>query len=206
MKRTDTLFKESPRSKLPITLVPDGRIWIVREVMKRFLPLVGLALVAPFFMSRRSRVVRNIWIYAEPSAIYPHLNRTGSWLAWAFDSAALEIEGEGDDQLAWTTTCGEFRLEIIGGAENRHIGYALEINGHPFEGVITLVPLGSATRVLWAGWWVGDVNPYCRYVDLAIRWRIGRMFERGLQRLRTLVETEADPFDPAAQDAQWNVS
>jgi len=174
-------------------------------MMKRLLAVTGALLVVPFFISRRSRVVRNIWIHADPAAIFAHLNRPGAWLEWAFRQPPLETAVT-ETSLTWTTPCGPRHLELLGGAENRHIGYTLEINGHRFEGVVTLVPLGNATRVLWAGWWIGDVNPYARYGDLVSRWRLGRMFDRGLQRLRALVETEADPFDPASEDAQWNVA
>ena len=173
--------------------------------MKRLLALAGVFLVVPFFISRRSRVVRSTWVQADPAMIFAYLGRPGAWLEWAFPEPPLETAAT-DTSLTWTTPGGVRHLELLGGAENRHIGYALEIDGHRFEGVVTLVPLGNATRVLWAGWWVGDANPYARYGDLLGRWQTGRMFERGLQRLRALVETQADPFDPTGEDTQWNVA
>ncbi len=175
--------------------------------MKRFLSFVGFLAVFPFFLSRRSRVVRTTWIHAEPAAVFPFINRLKSWPLWAEWSCTERMEaryegpeeGEGAVQH-WATRCSEGTLRIIASAPDQHLSYSLEMDGGRLnlEGVLTLEPVGNGTRLTWACWWVGGENPYARYLDLAMRWGIGRDFQTGLENLKTLAETAQTQAQPEA--------
>jgi len=168
--------------------------------MKRFLALVGFIAVFPFFVSRRSRVVRSIWVNAKPAEVFPLINNLklwSQWTAWSRREAAEELyegpeAGEGALQH-WKTERMEGTIRIIQSVPDQRVAYDLNMeNGrHHMEGVLTLEPVGEGTRIVWACWWIGIENPYARYMDLAMRWWIRRDFEAGLENLKQIAEQPA---------------
>ena len=81
-------------------------------------------------------------------------------------------------------------LRVTQSIPSERLAYDLEMEGGKYrlEGVLSLEPLGANTRVTWTCKWLGDPNPYARYINLIFRWWIGRDFDRGLAHLRELAE------------------
>ncbi|HWL53017.1 MAG TPA: hypothetical protein VNQ90_11315 [Chthoniobacteraceae bacterium] len=179
--------------------------------MKRFFILAGFLAALPFFLSRRFRVVRSIWIEAPRSAIFPKVSRLHGWTEWArlgggrmAVEPALPLALAGtlrsalarraglEPVLCWGGEGREGRLCLLGRVENRHVGFRLRMSpGAPLmEGVISFFELGSGTRMLWSCWWTGSPNPLARYGDLWLRRRLQRRFRTGMERLKEHVEAE----------------
>jgi len=177
--------------------------------MKRFLGLLGFLAIFPFFLSRRSRVLRSRWIHAKPEELFPLIDTLHSWHLWSpwyqeHSDEPLELHEEGPQSgegaaQSWDAPRANGTLRLIGSVPNRSVSYAFEMERKfgecawdlSTEGVITLEAVGEGTRVTWACWWIGGENPYTRYFDLALRWQIGRNFGTGLANLKALAEEEA---------------
>jgi hypothetical protein len=169
--------------------------------MKRFVLFLGALAVIPFFLPRRTRVVRKVWINAHPAEIFPFINTLKNWPLWTAwgrtEDGAYTYEGpesgEGATQK-WATPRHSGSVRILGSIEDERVSYALHMDGSfgSIEGVIKLESEGKGTLVTWACWWVTGQNPYFRYVDLALRGWIGRDFQLGLNKLNRLVCASQD--------------
>jgi hypothetical protein len=163
--------------------------------MKRFFLFLGAVAVIPFFLPRRSMVVRKIWIAAHPAEIFPYINSLKNWplwTAWGGQEAVTSYDGPESGvgaQQTWRTATTSGCIRILGSIEDERMNYAVKMNGDlgDLEGIIKLEPLGKGTCVTWACWWVTGSNPYFRYIDLALRGWIGHDFDKGLKNLNRLV-------------------
>lgn len=188
--------------------------------MKRFFILTGFLVALPFFLSRRFRIVRSIWIEAPRSVIFPKVSQLHGWTEWArlgggkmaVEPAlplalagalrpALRRQAGLEPVLCWGEEGREGRLSLLGRVENRHVGFRLRVSPDAplMEGVISFFELGSGTRMLWSCWWTGNPNPLARYCDLWLRWRLQRRFRTGMERLRKHVEAEVRSIALAEQ-------
>src|SRR5215210_7252935 len=171
-----------------------------RNSSRLFLLLVGL-LVFPFFLDRRWRVVRRVIIRGKPADIFPLVNDLRNWPRWTAWNRREDVHyshegtpsGTGAVQK-WSSRRMEGELRITQSVPGERVAYALDLSGGKYhlEGVFVLEPAGpDFTRVTWMARWHSDANPYGRYLDLLMRWWIGRDFEAGLQNLRALAEVPA---------------
>jgi hypothetical protein len=161
------------------------------------IPLAVFLLVFPWFLSRRNRVVRRGLVKAAPAEVFPYLNDLRNWPVWTEWSRKEEIDfdysgppaGIGATQH-WKSRRMDGVVRITQSVQDDHIGYQLEMEGGKYRmnGVIALEPAGAMTRVTWLCRWQGNPNPYLRYLDLLMKWWIGRDFEAGLENLRQIVQ------------------
>lgn len=129
-------------------------------------------LVVPWFLPKRSRVVQRRLIRATGPDVYPFLADLQNWPLWN----------------RWS--CPEcVRVEILSSTEDQRIVHSLEICGRRVEGILALETRKHVTRVTWVSQWESP-DPYSRYLDAYLRWRMGRDFQAGLQQLQDLVERE----------------
>ena len=155
-------------------------------------------LVFPFFLRRRPRVERRITILASPSAIFPLLNDLRNWPVWTAWSErgnlrvthGETVNGAGAEQR-WQSGCTEGVVRIVRSDLDERIDYEVDIDhgAHLIVGRIELQPDGACTRLVWKCAWDRAENPYRRYVDLLMRWMIRRDFARGLENLKSLIES-----------------
>ena len=86
-------------------------------------------------------------------------------------------------------------MRLVQSVENEQVVYHADLgrkgHPHPVDGILTLEPLGEATRVTWFSRWDSGPNPYARYRSLLAKWIGGRDFAAGLRNLKELVETKA---------------
>ena len=163
----------------------------------RLLALAIFLAVFPFFLRRRPRVVRQITILAPPAAIFPFLNELRNWPLWTAWSEREEIHyaygetsiGTGAEQR-WRNARMDGVLRVVRSDADERIDYELVMRAGTYRlfGRLELQPDGACTRVTWKCVWDLSENPYRRYLDLFLRWMIGRDFAAGLANLKTLVE------------------
>jgi len=165
--------------------------------MKRILALFGFLAVFPFFLSRRSRVTRSVWIAVPPAGVFPFVNGLRNWDLWTAWSRREAVEtycegpdaGQGSTQR-WATKFARGATRITGSVPDRCVTYSVEMcdGRRTFEGAITLEPSGTGTRIVWSCSWLGGENPYLRYVDLGLKCVLTRDFDAGLSNLKQVVE------------------
>ena len=159
--------------------------------------LIAGAFVAlfPLFLRRRCRVVRRTLVRAKPEDIFPMLNDLRNWPRWTEWSRRGDVdpsyegpsEGVGAVQR-WRSAAidGETRITQSHPAERLAYEVDMDEGRHHLEGAFQLEPVGTFTRVTWVCSWVGDPNPFARYLDMVFKLWIGRDFQRGLVRVREL--------------------
>lgn len=159
--------------------------------------ILGLAATKPATI----RVVRAIDIKAPAERIFPLISDFHKWLSWSpyeqkdpamkrsYDGAA---SGKGAI-YAWDgdRNVGSGRMEILEAAAPSKIVINLDFFT-PFEGhntaEFTMLPQGDGTHVTWV--MHGPANFMSRLIQVFINLdnMIGRDFEAGLARLKTLTE------------------
>jgi hypothetical protein len=170
-----------------------------------FLFVVGLCL------PRRFRVERTMLIGSAPDRIHRLVNRFEEWPSWTawnnerYPDMQVSLSGPAEgvgSKYHWTgTESGTGDITITASDPARGIEYDLSFeNGEMLStGAIAYVPEGESTRVTWHA--EGDLgwNPVGRYFGLMMDGMMGPDLEKGLAKLKTRVEAEAD--EPAAQPA-----
>lgn len=171
----------------------------MQKVFFKLLILGAFLTVFPMFLRRRCRVVRRTLVRAKAQDIFAMLNDLRNWERWtewsrrdvvrcSYDAVS---EGVGAVQR-WTSgkVDGEIRITLSHPSERLAYEVDMAEGSYHLEGVFQLEPVGTFTRVTWVCSWVGDPNPYARYLDLVFKLWIARDFQVGLANLRELVEKE----------------
>ncbi len=182
-----------------------------RKIMRKAsfkLLLVGIFLaVLPFFLRRRWRVVRRTLVRATPDQIFTFLedlSRWPEWTEWARrQNLSYSYSGPPKGVEAtqrWTTGKMDGVLRITQSHPPSRLAYELEMGDgrYHMDGAISLEPVGTFTRITWVCSWVGDPNPYARFLDLIFKVWIGHDFDGGLANLRAMVEKKRT--EPSGQE------
>ncbi len=170
--------------------------------------LAGIFLaVFPLFLRRRWRVVRRTLVRATPDQIFAHLEdltRWPEWTEWARRESLTYSyggppKGVGATQR-WASGKMNGVLKITQSHPPSRLAYELEMGDgrYHLHGVFSLEPVGTFTRITWVCSWVGDPNPYARFLDLIFKVWIGHDFGAGLANLRAMVENKRT--EPSRQE------
>jgi hypothetical protein len=173
--------------------------------MKRIpLPVLlfgGFAALFPFFVSRRLRVAVSLLIQARPERIFPLLNDLHQWPRWTVWTRrrGLHFAYEGAESGAgavqkWHGCCTNGVLTLTHSVPNDHVSYDLSLGAgrYRLEGMLRIEPFEGLSRVSWICAWHASSEPYRRYGDLFLRWRLNRDFVASLRQLRTLAESSTE--------------
>ncbi|GAB4133037.1 MAG: hypothetical protein Kow001_25260 [Acidobacteriota bacterium] len=165
--------------------------------------LLILVVAAALVLPRSITVERSATIQAPPSAVFPQIRyfeRRQGWSPWRALDPTMREQIIGPDGITgavhrWegNEAVGSGEEEIVGVDENRRVDTVLRLRG-PFtveaESWLVLEPQGKVTRTTWG--YHGDIplflNVLAPFVDFDQA--IGSDFERGLRRLKELVEAE----------------
>ena len=81
-------------------------------------------------------------------------------------------------------------MEFSAADPNKQINYNLSSAdmGMESQGVLSLTPEGSNTRVVWTNEGEFGKNPFIRYFGLWMDSQVGKDFEKSLSNLKTLAE------------------
>jgi hypothetical protein len=161
----------------------------------RWLALVGVLIVLPYFLPRKSRVLRRTLVRAKPHDIFPLVNDLKNWPQWTAWNRKEKIDYAYDGISAgpgavqkWRSSRQHGTLHIVQSVENERVTYDLDMGPFHIEGLLAIEPLGLFSRVSWLCKWNTGANPYLRYRDLIGRFMIGRDFDTGLANLKQLGE------------------
>jgi uncharacterized protein YndB with AHSA1/START domain len=170
--------------------------------------LVGLAVLAvavvvvAFMLPRVVTVERGTVIAAPPEKVFVHVNslrRFNEWSPWYERDPAMEQSFEGPEEgvgakMSWKSDnpdVGSGRQEIVDSVPNERVRVALDFGdmGNGTAGY-TLTPEGDGTKIVWDFRTDLGNNPVARYFGLMFDKWIGADYEKGLARLKVLVESQ----------------
>lgn len=170
--------------------------------------LIGLGLIVTVilaiaaFKSPEMSVSREIIIAAAPDAIFPYINnsrKSYEWMPWAEGDPEIEINFTGPDEgigsiSSWNgEQMGSGKSEVVESITNQVVKTQL-VYTKPFEmsqlAEISLTPVSSGTKVVWSV--SGHNNYFFRLMGVFMDCdkMIGGEFEKGLNKLKTIVESK----------------
>jgi hypothetical protein len=164
--------------------------------------LVLIALVIGFFLPSKVHSERSTVIAAPPEAIFPLVNdlrQWPSWTAWNKErDATLDVKFSGAQEgkgaiYTWTSKgMGSGKLTLTESNPPSGVKYEMyfEDEKTPSTGEIKLDKVDAGTNVTWT--YDGDMgnNPLKRYMGLMIDYFLGKDFETGLAKLKTVAEAK----------------
>lgn len=157
---------------------------------------IGVGLVLP----SKVEVARETVIEAPVTDVFAVVNRLDRFNEW---SPWFEYDPQGDyrvegpeagvgQRLVWSSehdSVGSGSQEIIESVENELVRTALDFGDMgTATAAFTLQPEGEATRIAWSFESEMGVNPVGRYMGLMMDSWVGGDYERGLAKLKALVE------------------
>jgi len=151
---------------------------------------IGLALPQHYTLAR-TKVIN-----AKPSAIHKYVGDLAQWDRWTpwkemDDTVKVELgkktSGVGASQT-WTSKDGAGSLEFTASDSDKGVEYDMTFAKWTSKGSIRYEKVGDSTKVTWS--MEGDVGmPLIGgYFALLMPGMIGPQFERGLSKLKTVVE------------------
>ena len=162
--------------------------------------LVVLLVVVAFFLPKTAHVERSVTIDRPPSEVFGVLNnihRFNAWSPW-FDldpNAKYTYSGPPTGvgaKLAWVGNkdVGSGSQEFIESKPNESLKVQLDFGdmGRP-TAELHLAPIGLGTKVTWTLDQSFEGSLIGRYFGLMMDSMVGKDYDRGLAKLKTLVET-----------------
>jgi len=173
---------------------------LFKSILIGLAALLALLVVVGLFLDDHYRVERSVVIDADPGAIHEVLGdlaRWSEWTPWEDEDPSIvnhlgeRTTGVGASQT-WTANSGDGRLEFTASSPLEGVAFDVWFGNEaaPHESALLYSAAGAATRVTWS--MEGDMGTpviggyFARLAD----GMMGPMFERGLEKLRRLVESE----------------
>jgi hypothetical protein len=178
--------------------------------------VVALFAIVTAMMSPKSHLERSIVVRTQPSAVFQQINGFKNFNKW---SPFYELDPnskytfEGPDtgvgaKMNWESEkddVGSGSQWIIESVENKHIRTGLKLG---YDGTYTsdfnLEPVDGGTKVTWT--YDGDVSgtgmvtsSMGKVMGMFMDGMLGPMYEKGLDKLKTVAESE--PQNPAPADS-----
>ncbi len=160
--------------------------------------LIGVFIVVGLILPTEYTVTRTEMIQAKPAAIHTHVNDLTQWDAWApwkdEDPSLIITQGKiksgvGASQ-SWVGKDGNGELTFTKSSEKEGIDYDLSFNDGAFKSTafIHYRDLGGNTQVTWTMEGNMTVPVVGGYFAMTMDGMAGPMFERGLTKLKNVVE------------------
>lgn len=174
-----------------------GVAWKVLAALSVFLILVlgvGVALPGTWSAERETRVE------ADPESVFDWLDSPARWREWnSWPEVRLEPSGPERGEgaaMSWDDPyAGAGTFTVVESRPPRFLSYRVEVQGGSIltVGTLELSAVAGGTRIRWReegsfGW-----NPLMGYAALTMPRVQGTELERGLARLRAVVETGSPP-------------
>ena len=178
---------------------------ILGGVVVALIALVGAAYMFP----RIVHVERTIVIDRPAASVFPYINSlrlANEWSPWAEYDPNVKMTYSGYEQgvgakMAWAGNkkVGTGSQEITQSILNRKVASELHFSDQgPAKASLTLTTTEHGTKVVWTlDIDIGN-NPIARYVGLSLDAKVGADYDRGLAKLKALVERapETPPESP----------
>ncbi|WP_420465414.1 SRPBCC family protein [Panacagrimonas sp.] len=163
--------------------------------------VVGIVAVG-FYLPDRLRLQRSIVIERPPATVFTVLHgfrHFSAWSPWAELDPAMQVELSGPvlgpgARYAWrseSASVGSGSQEILASESYRSVTVGLRFGGRDTQTLARyrLEPQADGTRVTWFYEADFGYDLASRYVGAMIGGKLGADYERGLQRLKSHVET-----------------
>jgi len=181
---------------------------IVSILVVAMIALIGGAYMLPQIV----HIERAIVIDRPAATVYPYINSlkmANEWSPWAEYDPNVKMTYSGYEQgvgakMSWAGNdkVGTGHQEITQSILNRKVASDLQFGSQgPAKAALTLTTTdGGGTKVVWSLDIDLGNNPIARYVGTTLDGKVGADYDRGLAKLKALVE-KAPPEDAAAQPA-----
>ncbi|MEG6510141.1 SRPBCC family protein [Methyloligella sp. 2.7D] len=164
-------------------------------------------------------VVRSIVINAPEAAVFPYLNqpkRYPSWLPWAARDPNLQLTYSGPKggqgaAAAWSSQdqrVGEGHLKIVESEPPNKVVMAGDYNGVEGDTSFEIAPSGAGAKVTWKLRYDSGSNIFRPWSYVFRRWKglmldrlVGAEHDRGLARLKAVVEADVKPEESLTGEA-----
>ena len=171
----------------------------LKRVILGLVTLIVLIVVIGFLLPRQVHVERSIVINAPQAQLFEALNsfkRFNEFSPWAALDPNTQYTYEGPEsgvgaKMSWVSNdpdLGSGTNEIVESRAPDLIRTKLNFGGQPAEASFTFAAADGATRVTWG--FDGDLgdNPIMRFVGLMFDKWIGSDYEKGLARMKQVME------------------
>ncbi|MEE8105983.1 MAG: SRPBCC family protein [Planctomycetota bacterium] len=157
---------------------------------------VALLVLVGVFLSQDYTVTRSIVIDAAPSAIHEYvgdLKRWPEWGPWQEVDPSMEVNlgkkttGVGAERN-WTSDRGAGKVVFTESAKETGIVYDMTFGEGKSKSSIRYEREEQSTRVTWQVDGVADMPVFGGYAALLMDEAIGEQFEKGLEKLKQVVE------------------
>lgn len=172
---------------------------ILKRVIIGLVTLVVLVVVIGFLLPRQVHIERSVVINAPQAQLFEALNsfkRFNEFSPWAALDPNTQYTYEGPEsgvgaKMSWVSNdpkLGSGTNEILESKAPDFIRTKLNFGGQLAEATFRFAPADAATRVTWS--FDGDLgnNPIMRYVGLMFDKWIGSDYEKGLARMKQVME------------------
>nr|WP_298124914.1 SRPBCC family protein [uncultured Pseudoxanthomonas sp.] len=160
---------------------------------------IGLVLgLGGLLLPATTHVERSVVIERSPEQVFATLNsfeRFSAWSPWAeYDpQAKYTFEGPASGvgaRMRWSgnRSVGSGSQEITISEPHRRVVVALDFDGSQAQAAYLLEPEGHGTRLTWAFDTEHGMNPFKRWLGLLFDRMIGADYEKGLGKLKSLLE------------------
>jgi uncharacterized protein YndB with AHSA1/START domain len=175
-------------------------VTVVRRLLYVVLALVGLVLAAGFFLPKSAHVERAITTAASPDAVYGIVSgfrRFNEWSPWSDLDPNARYTYSGPEsgagaKMTWASDkpdVGSGSQEIVSVEPGHVVRTRLEFGGQgPSTSTLTITPDGGGSRIVWAFDTSFEGNYFGRYMGLMFDKFIGKDYEKGLAKLKTIAE------------------
>lgn len=172
---------------------------IVLKLLGGLAVLVLVLVVVAFFLPRTYRIERTIVIKAQPEVVFAQFGDLKAWKNWGSwhekdPAMKLSYSAKTTGVGAWSAweskSEGNGKMTITAIEPAKSATYLLEFPdmGMQSNGSMTLQPADGGVEVVWVD--AGDLgmNPMSRWFGLFLDGMIGPDFEKGLAKMKRLVE------------------
>jgi hypothetical protein len=184
---------------------------MVRKIVG-VLVVARIALIGGAYMFPRAVHVERTTVIDRPAAsVFPYINslrRATEWSPWAEYDPSVRMTYAGAEEgvgakMSWAGNdkVGTGSQEITQSITNRKVASDLKFGSQaPAKAALTLTTTDAGTKVVWSLDIDLGNNPIARYVGTSLDSKVGADYERGLAKLKALVE-RAPTAEAAAQPA-----
>ncbi|MFV8781848.1 SRPBCC family protein [Microbulbifer sp. SA54] len=167
------------------------------------LTFLVLLVLAGFLFPRVATTERSVYIAEPPEVVFPYLNNFQNFNKWSpwyqlDPNAEYTYEGfpEGNGAtMRWSSKdpkVGNGSQTITASEPYSHIATTLDFGTQGTASAdFKLVPQGGGTNVTWSFSSEMGAGPLARWMGLMVSRVVGKSYEDGLQKLKTVVEKEA---------------